>query len=211
MSHETHVRPAQTVMLRPLATPLPLGFLALMTSAVAFAVIQVGWVSPTETRTAGLVALVFTAPLQLVACVMGFWARDPVAATGLGVQTGLWTVTGITALTSPPGTTQPELGILLCAFGAALIVPAVSGVAKPLAAVVFLTTAARCACLAVYELAAITEWKTVAGWVSLALAVLALYAAVAFDVEGAHNRTLLPIGRPRAFADDEDPGVRSTL
>jgi succinate-acetate transporter protein len=158
-----------------------------------------------------LVALAFTAPVQLVACVMGFWGRDPVAATGLGLQTGLWAVTAVTALTSPPGTTQPEQGVLLCVFGAGLLVPALSGVAKPAASMIFLLTAIRCGCLAVYQFTAIAGWQTIAGYAALVLAAAALYAALAFDLEGSHGRTVLPVGRPRQFQGDEDPGVRSKL
>jgi len=77
--------PPARVVLRPLATPLPLGFLALVLATVAFSAVQLGWVPPTEGRIAGLTAVFATVPLQLLAAVIGFLARDPVAATGMGV------------------------------------------------------------------------------------------------------------------------------
>lgn len=91
------------VVLRPIATPLPLGFLALAVSTVLFSAVQLGWIAPTEGRIAGLTEVAATVPLQLLASVMGFLARDPVAATGMGVLAGTWPVVGFTTLTSPPG------------------------------------------------------------------------------------------------------------
>jgi hypothetical protein len=82
--------PATRVVLRPVATPLPLGFLALALATVVFSAVQLGWVPPDQGRIAGLTALAATVPLQLTAAVVGFLARDPVAATGMGVLTGTW-------------------------------------------------------------------------------------------------------------------------
>jgi succinate-acetate transporter protein len=47
----------------------------------------------------------------------------------------------------------------------------------------------------VYELTGSPAWKGVAGWVGIALALLALYAALALESEGTHERTVLPLGR----------------
>ena len=63
--------PETRVVLRPIATPLPLGFLALAVSTVLFSAVQLGWVAPADGRIAALTALAATAPLQLLASVMG--------------------------------------------------------------------------------------------------------------------------------------------
>ena len=65
------------VVLRPLASPLPLGFLALTVATLAFASLQLRWVPVAEGRSIALAVLVLTVPLQLLAAVMGFLARDP--------------------------------------------------------------------------------------------------------------------------------------
>ncbi|MGY1650666.1 hypothetical protein [Geodermatophilus sp. SYSU D01119] len=91
------------VVLRPVATPLPLGFPALALATTALAAVQLGWVPPPGGRVAALTALAATVPLQLLASVVGFPARDPVAATGTGVLAGTWGVVGLTTYTSPPG------------------------------------------------------------------------------------------------------------
>ena len=82
--------PSARVVLRPLATPLPLGFLALVLATTTFAALQLGWIPPEQGRVAAITAVAATVPLQLLASVVGFLARDPVAATGMGVLTGTW-------------------------------------------------------------------------------------------------------------------------
>jgi uncharacterized protein len=213
------------VVLRPVATPLPLGFLALALATVAFSAVQLGWVAPDQGRIAGLVAVAATLPLQLLASVFGFLARDPVAATGMGVLAGTWAVVGLATLTSPPGSTSPGLGVLLLTSGLAMLVPAVAAApakAAPaavmgLAALRFLTTGA-------YELGGGAGWKATAGWVGLLLAAVAFYTALAMELESTTGRTVLPLGRrgparaavegrgpldPREIAGE--PGVRPQL
>ena len=47
---------------------------------------------------AGYTTLFATVPLQLLASVVGFLCRDPVAATGMGILSGTWAVTGLATL-----------------------------------------------------------------------------------------------------------------
>jgi succinate-acetate transporter protein len=187
--------PATRVVLRPLATPLPLGFLALALATTVFAALQLGWVPPEQGRVAALTAIAATVPLQLVSSIMGFLARDPVAATGMGVLTGTWAVVGLTTYTSPPGSTSAGLGVLLVTAGISMFVPAVSGLAKLVPASVMALAGVRFIVTGIYQLQAAPTWKSAAGWVGLALAVLALYAALALELEGSHRRTVLPVGR----------------
>ncbi|MGY1771326.1 hypothetical protein [Blastococcus sp. SYSU D00813] len=197
------------VVLRPLATPLPLGFLALALATTVFATVQLGWVPPTEGRVAALTALVATVPLQLTVAVVGFLARDPVAATGMGVLSGTWAVVGLATLTSPPGTASDGLGVLLLCSGVAMLVPAVAGVAKAVPAAVMALAGMRFAVTGAYHLTGSATWREAAGWVGLALAVLAVYAALALELEGVRGRTVLPLGRrgPAAAAVRGDGGL----
>jgi succinate-acetate transporter protein len=80
--HDTAPGSATRVVLRPIATPLPLGFLALALATTVFSAVQLGWVRATEGRIAALTALAATVLLEAIASVVGFLARDPVAATG---------------------------------------------------------------------------------------------------------------------------------
>jgi len=188
--------PATRVVLRPLATPLPLGFLALALATTVFSAVQLGWVPPDQGRIAALTALAATLPLQLLAAVIGFLTRDPVAATGMGLLSGTWAIVGLTTLTSPPGSTSAGLGVLLVASAVALLVPAAAAAGSKVApAAVMAVAALRFAVTGGYEMTGSADWKAIAGWVGLALAALALYTALALELEGAQGRTVLPVGR----------------
>ncbi|WP_236831165.1 GPR1/FUN34/YaaH family transporter [Blastococcus sp. KM273128] len=184
------------IVLRPLATPLPLGFLALALATTMFSAVQLGWIAPAEGRVAGYTALFATVPLQLLASVMGFLTRDPVAATGMGLLSGTWAVAGVSTLTTPPGSTSDGLGVVLVVAGLAMLVPAAAAVSsKVVPAAVMALAGTRFAVTGIAEVSGSAAWQTAAGWVGLALATLALYAALALELEGAQERTVLPLGR----------------
>ncbi|MGY1828444.1 MULTISPECIES: GPR1/FUN34/YaaH family transporter [unclassified Blastococcus] len=184
------------IVLRPLATPLPLGFLALALATTMFSAVQLGWIPAAEGRVAGCTALFATFPLQLLASVFGFLSRDPVAATGMGILSGTWAVAGFTTLTSPPGSVSSGLGVLLLVAGLGMFTPAAVAMgSKVVPAAVMALAGTRFVVTGVYEMTGSQAWKTGAGWIGVALAVLALYAALALELEGAQEKTVLPLGR----------------
>lgn len=194
-SPDGELRSATRVFLRPLATPLPLGFLALAMATSTFAALQLGWIPPDQRQVAGLTAIAATLPLQLLASVFGYLSRDPVAGTGMAVLGGTWGIVGLDALLSKPGSTSPGLGVLLITAGVALLVPAISGSAKLAAAGVMAMAAIRFGITGGYELTASPVWKAAAGWAGIALGVVAVYSAFALELEGAKRRMVLPVGR----------------
>lgn len=118
------------IVLRPLASPLPLGFLALFVGTMLVSAQQLHWVPVAETHHLALGVLVLTVPLQLIACIYGFLCRDVIASTGLGVLAGTWATIGVTLLTSVPGLNSPGLGILLVVAAGALLVPSVAALSS---------------------------------------------------------------------------------
>jgi succinate-acetate transporter protein len=216
-----HHAPSVTgqVFLRPLGTPLPLGFLGLVGGTVPLAGLELGWVAPAESTHVGWILLAFAVPLQLLTSVLAFLARDAVIGTGMGVLAGTWLSTSLTLLSSLPGTTSDALALLLFVAAASLLVPIVSAGAGKLAASAVLTVAAvRFAVTGVYELTAGTGWKTAAGWCGVALAAVAVAAALAFESEAVRGRPLLPTLRedprrdPTTFTGVEsEPGVHKRL
>ncbi|NJP22969.1 hypothetical protein FLW53_01840 [Microbispora sp. SCL1-1] len=198
------------VVLRPMGSPLPLGFLGLAMATTAFAVVELRLVSAAQAHIAALAVLLFTAPLQFLVSVLAFLARDPVAGAAMGILSGTWAVVGAVTLTSAPGTSapgtsapgtsapgtaDPALGVVLLTAAAAMLVPALAGLPKLLAAVVMTISATRFALTGVYELTASPEWRTAAGVAGLVLAAAAYYAALAFELEDTHGRALLPVAR----------------
>lgn len=222
--HATTSPYATHVVLRPLATPLPLGFLALAVATFAFASVQLSWIPRSESHTVALGVLVLTVPLQLLAAVMGFLARDPVAATGMGILSGTWGAVCLATLTSPPGAASAGLGVILLCSAACLLVPAAAAHAKLVPALVIATSAARFALTGIAEIDGGRSWMQAAGWLGVALAVLSAYAALALELEGSESRTVLPLGRrgaSRKALDGQlsdqvadlatEPGVRQQL
>ncbi len=215
---------APQVAMRPLGTPLPMGFLAQTVASSAFASLQLAWIPSSQAHAVALGVLLLAPPLQLLAAVMGFLSRDPVAGTGVGVLAGTWAGLCVVTLSSPPGSTSAGLGVLLLGAAVCLLVPAAAATAKVVPCLVILTSAARFAVTGVAELEGGRAWMTAAGWAGVALAVVALYGALALELEGARGRTVLPVGRSgRArlavqgdLADQlgdlpHEPGVRQQL
>ncbi len=223
----TPARPVESdvhVLLRPLGTPLPLGFLGQVVASLSFSALQLGWVSESQSHTIALAVLVMTVPAQALASVLGFFARDPVAGTGMAILSGAWAAICATTYSSPPGSTSAGLGVVLVALGGVMLVPTVAGHAKTVAALVMAVTAARFTTTGLAELIGTRAWLLTAGWVGLALSALSFYAALAFEIEGTQKREVLPLWRTgraaRAVGDDEqadldgvarEPGVRSQL
>jgi succinate-acetate transporter protein len=206
------------VVLRPVATPFPLGFLALVLATTVFSAVQLGWIAPDQGRVAAITAVAATVPLQFAVAVMGFLARDPVAVTGMGLLAGTWAVVGLVTLTAVPGTVSPGLGVLLLTAGIGMLVPAAGAVSSKIApALVMALAGCRFAVTGVYQLDGSAAWKAAAGWTGLVLAVVALYTALALQLEGGGERTVLPVGRrgagrlPEAPELLREPGVRAQL
>ena len=221
------LRPADAtrIVLRPLASPLPLGFLALFVASLLVCALQLRWVPATQGHEIAIGVLAFAVPLQTIACLYGFLCRDVVASTGMGVLAGTWATLAVIVLTSPPGMTNPGLGILLVVAAGALLIPAVAALAsKTVASLVLAAAATRFAISGGYELTSAPGWRYAAGVCGVVVAGMALYGALAGELDNATHRSLLPLLRPAAgqravsgqLADQittlgREPGVRQQL
>lgn len=201
----------RTVALRPIGTAVPLGFVALTVATASFASVELGWIGPLQSRVVALGVIVFAVPLQTIACVVGFLGRDSVVATANGILAGTWAAVSLVSILRPFPKTHPGLGALLVASGSVLLISALGAGAKPVAGLVLLTSSGRFVVTGVYELTGSLAWKPVAGWWGIALAIVAFYAAMAFELEGAYGRTILPTGRPQQISELGPPGVREQL
>jgi hypothetical protein len=188
--------PMARIVLRPLASPLPVGFLALAIGSFVLAGLQLKWISATQGHAVGLCLIGLVVPLQAVSFVLGLLARDQAAGTAMGLLTGSWLAIGLVTLTGRPGATSGALGLLLTGSAAALLVPAAAAAAaKPMAGAVITTTALRFGCAAAYELGAGAGWRTTTGVIGLVLAALGWYAGCALALEDARHRPVLPTFR----------------
>ncbi len=127
--------------------------------------------------------------------------------------------------TSPAGHTSGALGLLLVGAGTTLLVPAIVGAAsKPVASLVLAGASARFFLTGAFELSSAQVWEYAGAAEGLLLALIALYAGLAFEWEDSRLRTVLPTFRRGAgrmaiagSADDElsglhrEAGVRKQL
>ena len=113
----------------------------------------------------------------------------------MGVLAGTWAAAGLTTLRAEPGSHSPGLGILLLASAAAMLVPASAASGKLVAAAVMALSALRFACTGVVQLTGSADWTRLTGWTVVVLGAVALYAALAFELEDVHGRSVLPVLR----------------
>lgn len=183
------------IVLRPSGNPMPLGFMALAVATIGFSCLQLGVLGTEEESTVALAVLVLTVPLQSLAAIVGFGARDPIAGTGMAMVAGVWAMLAAATLTSPPGSSSPAMGVLLLTAAVALLVPSSASHGKVLAAAVMVGSAARFALTGVAELTGSGAWDVAAGILGLALALLALYVALGFVLEESDHPVQLPVLR----------------
>lgn len=187
---------AARVVVRPLSNPLALGFSALTVGTLLVAGQQLRWIPVDQQHHVALALVALVAPLQLVACLMGFAVRDVSASTGMGLLSGTWATIGVNQLIGAPGRTSAALGLTLVIVAAVFLVPAAgAAVGKIAPATVLGLVVVRFATTGVYEWTGASAWRITTGVVGCALALAALYTAMAVELEGACRRTVLPLGR----------------
>lgn len=211
-------------MLRPVGSGLPLGFFSFGIGMLLLGCQEIGWIPVGEQRDVGLLLATFVFPLELLATIFAFLARDTLGATTLGLFTTSWLALGLAQITSPAGSKSVALGIYLFGFAAAVVLLALlSAMGKPFFSVLLSLATVRMVLSGVYEVGGGTTVYTVAGGFAIALTVLAMYGGAALALEDAKQRELLPLfRRGQAAASFEgfeaqlerleaEPGVRPQL
>lgn len=212
------------IMLRPVGSGLPLGFFSFGIGMLLLGCQEIGWIPVGEQRDVGLLLAAFVFPLELVATLFAFLARDTLGATTLGLFTTSWLALGLSQLNSPPGSTSVTLGIYLFGFAAAVLLLALlSTTGKPFFSVLLSIAAARMVLAGAYEVGGGKTLFQIAGGCAIGLAALAMYGGAALALEDAKQRELLPLFRrgqaAAAFGGFEaqlerlesEPGVRPQL
>jgi succinate-acetate transporter protein len=189
---EQHVR----IMVRPIASALPLGFFSFGLGMLLLAGSGNGWLPVSEQHTVGLLLAAFVAPLEFAAAIVAFLARDTFGATGLALFSGSWFAIGLVALTGAPGELSRTLGLFEFGFAFAVAVLAVAAMlGKPLIGTIMLVAAARSALAGAYEWGAPRSVSTAGSWLALAIFALAVYGGLAFLLEDVQQKTVLPVFR----------------
>jgi succinate-acetate transporter protein len=212
------------IMLRPVGSGLPLGFFSFAIGMLLLGCQAIGWIPASEQKDVGMLLIGFVFPLELLATVFAFLARDTLGATTLGLFTTSWLALGWIQHASTPGATSVAVGVYLFGFATAVLLLAVlSTMGKPFFSLLLSVAAARMVLSGAYEVGAGQDIFQISGGFAIALTALALYGGVALALEDAHQRELLPLFRRGAAAEsfegleaqlerlEAEPGVRQQL
>lgn len=188
--------PAVRINVRPVANPLPLGMFSFGIGMLLLAAQSARWVPVAEASQIGIILAAFVFPLEAVATVMAFMARDTLAATVLGLFTTSWLALGLVLITGVPGAISVTEGVYLLGFaGVVISLAVISAAGKPLIALTLVLSASRAALYGLYEITRTVGLQYAAGYVAAAIAAVAWYAGTAFALEEIRQRAVLPVLR----------------
>lgn len=223
--YQRRVEATTRIVLRPLATPVPLAFFAFGIGSFLLSGQQLGLVSGDEGRNVAIILGAFVFPAELLAAVFAFLGRETLGGTVLGLFSFAWLATALVTLNVDPGATSGALGLLELSLAVILVfIGAAAFLGKPVLAAVIVLASVRFGLNGVYDLFAISAVQTASGFLGLLIALLSLYGGLAFGIEDLLHRTILPIGRRgearQAFEQDlgeqvgpveNEAGVRKQL
>jgi len=199
------------IFLRPIGSALPLGFFSFGIGMLLLGTQALAWIPVHEQKDVGMMLMSFVFPLELIATIVAFLARDTIGATTLGLFTTSWLALGWADIASPAGTTSVTTGIYLFGFGTvALLLAIMSTLGKPFFSVLLTIAATRMVLTGVYEIGGSHQWGRVAGGFGIALAAFALYGGTALSLEDARHSEVLPLFR-RGAADQAFQGYEEQL
>ncbi|MFG3505560.1 GPR1/FUN34/YaaH family transporter [Streptomyces sp. NPDC047821] len=190
---EPDLRRMTRITLRPIASPMPLGFSTVAIASVVVGCLQLGVLPQSSARAVALVVLPAFV-LQLLVGVLAFGARDVLAATLMSCFSGLWLASSLVLYLEPPGGVR-VLGVLNAVF--ALFAALMAGVAgrKRALWLVLCVAVPRFAAAALANLTGAAWLGTLSGALGLLLALTAMYAAFALMLEDMRGVEVLPLGR----------------
>lgn len=190
---EPDLRSMTRIVLRPIGSPLPLGFFTVAIDSVLVSVLQWGILPAADRQAVALV--VFPAfVVQLIVAVLAFMGRDSIAGTLMLSFATTWLVDALVFYRDPSGSTE-VLGIFFIVFAVFAALMLAVALAKRALAAVLVVAVPR------FLLSGIADVTGVAGVARLAaafgflLAAVALYTAFALLLEDVKGDEVLPIGR----------------
>ena len=184
------------IVLRPLASPLPLAFFTFGVGSILQSAFQFGVVPQEESRNMALIFGAVIFPSMFLAAVFAFLARETLGATALGLISFSWLATSLVTYTSAPDPTSAALGVLDLAIAAILLLLGTIGVlGKPVLSAVILLAFFRYGLNGFYELTASPLTQTVSGVIGCVIFGASLYGGLALGLEDVQHRTVLPFGR----------------
>jgi succinate-acetate transporter protein len=215
-------QPTTRIVLRPIGSPLPLGFFTITIDNVLVSTLQWGLLPGADRRAVALI--VFPAFIvQAIAGLFALSARDSIAGTLMLSFATTWLVDALVFYVNPPGAAA-ALGIFYVVFAVFIALMLTSALQKRAIVAVLAVAAPRFLISGVAELTGSRALAQAGAALGFLLAAVALYTAFALLLEDSRGREVLPIGRFGAarqathgtLADElrdiaRQPGVRRTL
>ena len=200
------------VFVRPIGSPVVLGFFAFAIGMFMLGVQSLEWVRGDEYSTVGIVLIAFVFPLELIAGVIAYFARDTLAATVLGVFGASWLLLGIFLATSPPHELNHAVGFYLFVFSSVtLSLAVVAFTGKPLFGVLLTLSTARSILAGIHEFSGGQTVNGASGVVALTLCGIAVYGGLALLFEDVLQETRLPVFRRGAARSALEGDLREQL
>ena len=219
---EPDLRAMTRIVLRPIGSPLPLGFFTVAIDNVLVSTLQWGLLPAADRRAIALIVF----PAFIVQAIVGIFAigaRDSIAGTLMLSFATTWLVDALILYLHPQGA-APALGIFYVVFAAFLLFMLTSALLKRALAAVLAVAVPWFLTAGVGEITvnqAVSQAGAVLGFL---LAAVAMYTAFALLLEDSRGREVLPVGRLGAARQathgtlavelrdiERQPGVRRTL
>jgi uncharacterized protein len=210
------------IVLRPIGSPLPLGFFTVAIDNVLVSALQWGLLPAADRRAVALIVF----PAFIVQAIVGVFAlsaRDSIAGTLMLSFATTWLVDALVFYADPPGAAA-ALGIFYVVFAVFVSLMLASALLKRALAAVLAVAAPRFLISGVAEITGNQVVAQAGAALGFLLAAVSLYTAFALLLEDSHGSEVLPIGRMGAarqathgiLADElrgieRQPGVRRTL
>jgi succinate-acetate transporter protein len=199
------------VFLQPIAAPSILGLYGFAAGTFMVTANLVGWFG---TAKSPLLIFPFAVAAggiaQGAAALFAYKARDGLATAIHGIWAAFWLGYGflnfmiaLKLIPAPaPHAAVPELGYWFFALAAITLVGMIASLAESLALTsVLLPLWVGAGFLGVFYLVGGTGWEKVGGYVTMASAFTAFYAASAMMLASTYGRTVLPVGKYRREAN----------
>ena len=184
------------IVLRPIASPLPLGFFAFGMGSILQSALQFGLIPQADIQNLALLFGAFVFPLELLAALLAYFARESVGATILSIIAFSWLGTAVVTYVSAPDMTSPTIGFLYLSIALILVLLAAVGVlGKPLLATLMFMVFFRYGLSGIHQLTSSAGVQTVSGIIGCLIFALSLYGGLALALEDVQHRTVLPFGR----------------
>lgn len=196
------------IVLRPLASPLPLAFFTFGVGSILQSAFQFGLIPPDESRNLAVIFGGIIFPSMFLAAVFAFLSRETLGATALGLISFSWLATSLVTYASAPDPTSAALGVLDFAIAIILLLLGTIGVlGKPVLSAVILLAFFRYGLNGLYELTASATAQTTSGVVGCVIFAASLYGGLALGLEDVQHRTVLPFGRRGEAREAIEGGV----